>query len=63
MIPVETTQENEQRLREASLDASLRLTAAMLSSPKVTLKGDVSEVSVARVAGVFYAYLKGEETK
>jgi hypothetical protein len=63
MIPVETTQETEHRLRTRSLELSLELTKLMLTSTKITPKADISEVDVAKVAQVFYAYLKGEETK
>lgn len=63
MIPVETTQDVEHRLRTRSLEFSLELTKLLVSNPRVTLKGDVSEVSIVQVAAVFYAYLKGEEAK
>jgi hypothetical protein len=63
MIPVVTSQENEQQLRHASLDASLRAFEALLSSSKMTPKADISEVEIVRVAALFYAYLKGEAPK
>lgn len=63
MIPVESTQDVEHRLRTRSLEFSLELTKTMLSSPKITPKADISEVTVLKVAEAFYAYLKGEEAK
>jgi hypothetical protein len=60
MIPVETA---EQSLRSQSLDATLRLFEALLHSPKITPKTEISEVEVLKVAQLFYAYLKGDEDK